>query len=193
MCMPSTWTVYVCRIHTHTCTYLHTYTHMHIPLITLQSVWVEYVVSCKEAGVRAAQYSTFTALWRQLTPQIQVMKPMSDLCWVCQQNSRAIMKAANMPEEQKSQVSHCKNWTQYICLHSLCTQCSSRPSKRLKHTSCSLPRNSRTIAPSAKSLRGWFTRHSPRTTSSCHLHHTPLYHHCKMISQCIFHLTWPSR
>jgi len=77
---------------------------VHIPQITLQSVWVEYVVSCKEAGVRAAQYSTFTALWRQLTPQIQVMKPMSDLCWVCQQNSRAIMKAANMPEEQKSQV-----------------------------------------------------------------------------------------
>ena len=38
--------------------YLHTYTHTHIPLITLQSVWVEYVVSCKEAGVHAAQYST---------------------------------------------------------------------------------------------------------------------------------------
>ena len=93
--------VYVAHIHIHvrTCT-----VHAHIPLITLQSVWVEYVVSCKEAGVRAAQYSTFTALWRQLTPQIQVMKPTSDLCWVCQQNSRAIMKAANMPEEQKLQV-----------------------------------------------------------------------------------------
>jgi len=77
MCILSTWTMYVA----HTCTYLHMYMHMHIPLITLQSVWVEYVVSYKEAGVRAAQYSTF----RQLTPQIQVMKPMSDLCWVCQQ------------------------------------------------------------------------------------------------------------
>ena len=32
------------------------------------------------------------------------MKPMSDLCWVCQQNSAAIMRAANTPEEEKSEV-----------------------------------------------------------------------------------------
>ena len=30
------------------------------------------------------------------------MKPMSDLGWVCQQNSTAIMRAANRPEEEKS-------------------------------------------------------------------------------------------
>ena len=30
---------------------------------------------------------------------------MSDLCWVCQQNSTAIMRAANQPEEEKSTVS----------------------------------------------------------------------------------------
>ena len=29
---------------------------------------------------------------------------MSDLCWVCQQNSMAIMRAANTPEAEKSQV-----------------------------------------------------------------------------------------
>ena len=58
----------------------------------------------KEAGLLAAKYSTFTALWRQLSPQIRIMKPMSDLCWVCQQNSKAIMKAANLPEVQKSKV-----------------------------------------------------------------------------------------
>lgn len=33
------------------------------------------------------------------------MKPMSDLCWVCQQNSAAIMRAANTPEAVKSEVS----------------------------------------------------------------------------------------
>ena len=32
------------------------------------------------------------------------MKPMSDLCWVCQQNSVAIMRAANSPEALKSEV-----------------------------------------------------------------------------------------
>ena len=79
-------------------------THKNTRCLSLQSVWVENVVCCKEAGLRSAKYSTFTALWRQLTPQIRVMKPMSDLCWVCQQNSKAIMRAANMPEVQKSEV-----------------------------------------------------------------------------------------
>ena len=55
-------------------------------------------------GLRAAAYTTFCSLWRQLTPHITVMKPMSDLCWVCQKNSRAIMRAANTPESEKSQV-----------------------------------------------------------------------------------------
>ena len=31
------------------------------------------------------------------------MKPMSNLCWVCQQNSMAIMRAANTPEAEKTQ------------------------------------------------------------------------------------------
>lgn len=40
-------------------------------------------------------------LWCQL---VLIMKPMSDLCWVCQQNSMAIMRAANTPEAEKTQV-----------------------------------------------------------------------------------------
>ena len=54
--------------------------------------------------MRSAWYNTFCTLWRKLTPQIMVMKPMTDLCWVCQQNSSAIMRAANTPEEEKSDV-----------------------------------------------------------------------------------------
>ena len=67
-------------------------------------MWVEYKLSSDEAEIRAAAYTTFCALWKQLTPQIMVMKPMSDLCWVCQENSVALMRSANMPEEDKSQV-----------------------------------------------------------------------------------------
>ena len=65
---------------------------------------MQYKLSADEADIVAAAYTTFCRLWRQLTPQIMVMKPMSDLCWVCQQNSRAIMRSANTPEEEKSQV-----------------------------------------------------------------------------------------
>ena len=67
---------------------------------------MEYKLSADEAGIKAAAYSTFCALWKQLIPQVMVMKPMTDLCWVCQKNSMAIMRAVNKPEEEKSQVIH---------------------------------------------------------------------------------------
>ena len=60
---------------------------------------MEYKLSADDAGVKAAAYST---LWRELTPHVMV--PMTDLCWVCQQNSMAIMRSANTPEAEKSQV-----------------------------------------------------------------------------------------
>lgn len=63
-----------------------------------------YKLAADEANIRAAAYNTFCTLWRVLAPFITVMKPMTDLCWVCQQNSAALMKAANTPEEEKSAV-----------------------------------------------------------------------------------------
>ena len=71
---------------------------------TLQDVWMVYKVACEESDIRAAAYSTFCSLWRTLIPHIMFMKPMSDLCWVCQQNRHALMRAANTPEEEKSEV-----------------------------------------------------------------------------------------
>ena len=49
-------------------------------------------------------YSMFCLLWQQLLPHITVMKPMTDLCWVYQQNSKTIMRSANTPETEKTQV-----------------------------------------------------------------------------------------
>ena len=65
---------------------------------------MEYKLSVDEADVEDAAYSTFCTLWQQLVPHIMVMKAMSDLCCVCQQNSMAIMRAANTPDEEKTQV-----------------------------------------------------------------------------------------
>ena len=72
----------------------------------MQNVWVQYKLSSDEAGLRVVAYNTFCTLWRKLVPFITVMKPMTDLCWVCQQNSSAIMRSANTPEEHKSEVNH---------------------------------------------------------------------------------------
>ena len=77
------------------------FTHL---IFVLQAVWVEYKLSCEETGIRAAEYTTFCTVWRKIVPHITVMKPMSDLCWVCQQNSMALMRSANTPEANKSEV-----------------------------------------------------------------------------------------
>ena len=73
---------------------------------------MEYKLAADEANIKAAAYSTFCSLWQQLAPHITVMKPMTDLCWVCQQNSNAIMKAANTPKSEKTQAT-----TSYIHFH----------------------------------------------------------------------------
>ena len=72
---------------------------------TKHTLWELYLQAAASSSMRAVAYPTFTQLWRQLLPNVVVMKPMSDLCWVCQQNSTAIMRAANCPEEEKSTVS----------------------------------------------------------------------------------------
>ena len=52
--------------------------------------------------IHTVAYSTFCKLWKMLVPSVVIMKPMSDLCWQCHQNSTALLRAANRPEEEKS-------------------------------------------------------------------------------------------
>ena len=72
---------------------------------TKSAVWNLYHAAAEIApDVKAVSYSSFCSLWKQLLPHILVCKPMSDLCWTCQQNSTRIMRAHNTPEEEKSEV-----------------------------------------------------------------------------------------
>ena len=45
---------------------------------------------------------TFENLWGQLCPYVAVMKPATDLCFECQQNTSLVMRAANMPDVVKT-------------------------------------------------------------------------------------------
>ncbi len=47
-------------------------------------------------------YSTFCKLWKRLVPYLVVTKPMTDLCWTCQQNSTALTRSVNTPLAEKS-------------------------------------------------------------------------------------------
>ena len=73
---------------------------------TKRQVWQQYSTSLQDLDTthHRVAYSTFCAIWRRVVPHVMVTKPMSDLCWLCQSNSTAIMRAVNQPEEQKSAV-----------------------------------------------------------------------------------------
>ena len=72
---------------------------------TKRAVWETYNEEAQNIGLRTVSRTYFQQLWKQLLPHLMVCKPMSDLCWVCQQNSTAIIRAANRPDSEKSQVS----------------------------------------------------------------------------------------
>ena len=52
-----------------------------------RKVWSLYEESCAASNTTPVAFTIFADLWLKLLPHIQVGKPMSDLCWVCQQNS----------------------------------------------------------------------------------------------------------
>ena len=71
--------------------------------ISKKGIWRRYYSAAEEAdSIHPVQYSTFTRLWRTLVASIIVMKPRSDLCWKCQQNSAAVVRSANSTEAEKS-------------------------------------------------------------------------------------------
>ena len=70
---------------------------------TKSYVWRQYKAASTE-GQRIVRCSTFRKLWKQLLPYVVVCKPMSDLCWTCQQNNSRIVREVNVPEDEKSEV-----------------------------------------------------------------------------------------
>ena len=68
---------------------------------TKREVYQAYHRSLRESPHRVASQKHFIYLWRKYVPNIFPCKPMSDLCWICQQNSTAI---ARTPLERQSEV-----------------------------------------------------------------------------------------
>ena len=71
---------------------------------TATAVWNLYRTAAENVpDVKSVRFFSFSTFWKQLLPHILVCKQMSDLCWICQQNSKRIMRAHNRPEEEKSE------------------------------------------------------------------------------------------
>ncbi|ELU09153.1 hypothetical protein CAPTEDRAFT_228820 [Capitella teleta] len=70
---------------------------------TKTHVFNQYKLSLSGSGERIVGETTFVGLWKQLLPFIVTCKPMSDLCWTCQQNMTLIYRGSNIAEEEKSE------------------------------------------------------------------------------------------
>nr|XP_054775246.1 uncharacterized protein LOC129283462 [Lytechinus pictus] len=68
---------------------------------TKSSIHAFYQASMEEKGARAIALSTFKNVWKQYVPMIVTAKPMTDLCWTCQQNTTRLFVTANRTEEEK--------------------------------------------------------------------------------------------
>ena len=72
--------------------------------VSKRGIWRVYHSAAElDEGIHAVAYTTFCRLWRSLLPSVIIMKPMSDLCWTCHQNSAAILCAANRSEVRHHQ------------------------------------------------------------------------------------------
>lgn len=71
--------------------------------VSKRGIWNAYCqAATSNEDVHTVAYTTFCRLWRSLLPSVIIMKPMTDLCWVCHQNSNAILRMANSTEAAKS-------------------------------------------------------------------------------------------
>ena len=55
-----------------------------------------------EAGNRAEAYRTYCRWLKELLPALVIMKPLSDLCWTCQQHSTAVQRATSTVLEKSA-------------------------------------------------------------------------------------------
>jgi YD repeat-containing protein len=68
--------------------------------MSYKSVHWDFLASLEEDGaLHALKYDAFHKLWHQLTPQIQIMSPQTDLCDTCQHLQNDLQFKACKEEE----------------------------------------------------------------------------------------------
>ena len=70
---------------------------------TKMHVWNCFKSACEVASKRVVSYTKFIELWKQFHPNLVVVKPMTDLCFTCQQNTSKLLRATNLPKSEKSE------------------------------------------------------------------------------------------
>lgn len=71
---------------------------------TKMSVWRAFQTACETANKQAVSYSKFIELWEQFHPDVVVAKPMTDLCFTCQQNTSKLLRPVTFPRAKSQPV-----------------------------------------------------------------------------------------
>lgn len=72
--------------------------------IRKKAIWKSYKDEIERVNQRAMAYTSFCRFWSKLMPYLVITKPMTDLCWQCQQHSTALTRSTNTPDAEKSAV-----------------------------------------------------------------------------------------
>jgi hypothetical protein len=69
---------------------------------TYKSLYQKFLTCLKEnSNLKSLKYDAFRKLWHQLTPEIQIMSPRTDLCDTCQHFRNGLQYNARQEEEVK--------------------------------------------------------------------------------------------
>ena len=63
-----------------------------------------YSIYKESCDGRVVSESSFKTAWKLYVPHIYIMKPMTDLCWTCRKNSRAVVRTTGSAVERISEV-----------------------------------------------------------------------------------------
>ena len=64
-------------------------------------IWRQYKNGSEDSNLTVVSYTKFVLLWNTLTPYVVVMKPVSDLCSLCQLNNTKINQDVNISEQEE--------------------------------------------------------------------------------------------
>ena len=70
--------------------------------MTKAFVYRKYNDACTQDSVVPFQRRKFETVWNEILPYIVTARPASDLCFVCHQNNKLLMRSVNMPDNIKS-------------------------------------------------------------------------------------------
>ncbi len=125
-----------------------------------KQIWRLYEAASEGVeDIHVVAYNTFCRLWKSLLPDIIMMRPMSDLCWQCKQNSHLILRSANCTDIEKHQtlqkaLDHLQVvaaerslYRKFVkdCATSLRSEFTSNGLFQPPPLSCKIPENSKTI------------------------------------------------